>query len=145
MTRRHANASPRRACNMFARSTRTIAWSIPSSRHMRTCRRERAHEAAVSLGVDDRVLYFSGIVFTHGGVAASPASPFPGAGNRGNRQRPGVNPHPAASLDPVRPLGSLGGALAHMVIGAGAIAEGIPERNRLRGACLLGLLRWRPD
>src|SRR6266513_5730369 len=145
MTRRHANASPRRACNMFARSTRTIAWSIPSSRHMRTRRRERAHEAAVSLDLDDRVFYFGGIVFTHRGVAASPASPFPGAGNRGNRQRPGVNPRPAASLDPVRTLGSLGRALTHMVIRHGAIAEGVPERNRLCGACLLGLLRWRPN
>src|SRR5258708_11500464 len=131
MTRRHANASQRRACNMFARSTRMIAWSIPSSRHMRTCRGARVHEAAVSLCVDDRVFYFSGIVFTHGGVAASPASPFPGAGNRSYRQRPVVNPHPAATLDPVRALGSLGRAFAHMVIGAGAIAEGIPERNRL--------------
>src|SRR6267143_3215879 len=128
MTRRPANASQRRACNMFARSTRMIAWSIPSSRHMRTCRRERVHEAAVSLGVDDRVFYFGGIVFTHGGVAASPASPFPGAGNRGDRQRPLVNPHPAASLDPVCTLGSLGRAHAHMVIGAGAIAEGVPQR-----------------
>src|SRR5207253_1597463 len=62
MTRRRANASPRRACNMFARSTRTFAWSIPSSRRMRTCRGEIAHEAAVSLDLDDRVFYFSGIV-----------------------------------------------------------------------------------